>query len=70
MALGDLPKVGIDRRRSYAKQFEALLRMAVSTLEKGIAAHTAAAQHEFYNVILESMGPGVTVGEMNGARNC
>ena len=69
MALDDLPKGGIDRRWSYAKQFETLLRMTVSTLEKGIAAHTAAAQREFYNVILESMGPGVTVGEMNGARN-
>jgi hypothetical protein len=60
---------GFDRRMSGPRFLKAHLGIALSTLEKGMAAYKEQAQRELSEVILEALGSGVTVAEVSGAKN-
>jgi hypothetical protein len=60
---------GFDRRRGGPRFLKMNLRIALSTLEKGMAAHKEQAQRELSEVIVQAMGSGVTVAEVSGAKN-
>jgi hypothetical protein len=68
LALGSLAAPSIRDRRS-TKSAVAVLEMAKTRLSAGVDAHTAAAERELSEIILDALGaPRVTVAEMIGAR--